>query len=331
MRKRLIDLRGDEEPILDIASYGRTPVPLTRRQLTQITLTVRRAPEVMVKVSGGARTVGGVEQHLAYIGRDGEVGLRTDSGEVLGGEGVARAITADWNLDMDSNRGLTERSIRQRQSPKLVHNLIFSMPSGTSPKALMAAVQKLANNEWALKHRYVMALHTDSGHPHVHVVLLARDIDGNRLNIRKADLRSWRVQFAENLRELGVTANATERAVRGLSRTRKNDGIYRAAQRQDSTHLRKRWSQLAKEVAQGEVAMEPGSHTVKQTWDAVVEGWRLVANKLRAAGEHEHAGQIRSFLGSMPPPMTEKEQLMRSKPEAKRLQPGDIDRERTLE
>src|SRR5882724_7957993 len=34
-----------------------------------------------------------------------------------------------------------------------------------------------------------------------------------------ATLRSWRVQFAENLRELGVAANATERAVRGLSRT----------------------------------------------------------------------------------------------------------------
>jgi len=269
MRKRMIDLRGDEEPILDIASFGRAPVPLTRRQLTQITLTVRRAPEVMVKVSGGARTIGGVEQHLTYIGRDGELGLRTDSGEVLGGEGVARAITA--------------------------------------------------------------ALHTDSGHPHVHVVLMARDIDGNRLNIRKADLRSRRVQFAENLRELGVTANATERAVRGLSRTRKKDDIYRAAQRQDSSHIRKRLSQLAKEVAQGEVTTEPGSHAVKQTWGAVVEGWKLVANKLRAAGDHEHADQIRSFLGSMPPPMTEKEQWMRSKPEAKSRQPGDSDRERTLQ
>ena len=40
MRKRLIDLRGDEEPILDIASYGRPSVPLTRRQLTHIVLAV---------------------------------------------------------------------------------------------------------------------------------------------------------------------------------------------------------------------------------------------------------------------------------------------------
>ena len=251
MKRRLIDLRGGEEPILDIASYGRAAPPLTRRQLVQISLTVRRAPEVMVKVSGGARTVGGVEQHMAYIGREGALGLETDMGEVVSGKGVERALVQDWNLDLDADRGLTERAIRRRSTPKLVHNLIFSMPSGTSPKALMSAVRKLALNEWQLKHRYVMALHTDSGHPHVHVVLMARDVDGKRLNIRKADLRSWRVQFAENLRELGVTANATERAVRGLSRTRKTDGIYRAARRKESIHIRKRSMELAKEVAPG--------------------------------------------------------------------------------
>jgi hypothetical protein len=79
MPKRLIDLRGDQAPILDIASYGRGSVQLTPRQLAQISLTVRRVPEVMVKVSGGARTLGGVEQHLAYIGRDGDV-VRRSSG-----------------------------------------------------------------------------------------------------------------------------------------------------------------------------------------------------------------------------------------------------------
>lgn len=191
MKKRVIDLRGDGEPILDIASYGRVAAPLTRQQLARITMTIRRVPEVMVKVSGGARTLGGVEQHMAYIGRDGELGLETDMGEVVRGKGMEPAVIGDWNLDMDADRGFTERSIRRRQSPKLVHNLIFSMPSGTSPKTLMAAVQKLATNEWQLKHRYVMALHTDSGHPHVHVVLMARDSDGKRLNIRKATLRSW--------------------------------------------------------------------------------------------------------------------------------------------
>src|ERR1700688_4946298 len=87
MPKRLIDLRGDEAPILDIASYGRGSVQFTPRQLAQISLTIRRVSEVMVKVSGGARTLGGVEQHLAYIGRDGELMLEMDTGDFATGKG----------------------------------------------------------------------------------------------------------------------------------------------------------------------------------------------------------------------------------------------------
>jgi hypothetical protein len=282
----------------------------------------------MVKVSGGARTVAGVEQHMTYIGRDGELGLETDMGEVIRGAGVEQSLVQDWNLHLDADRQFSERSILKRQSPKLVHNLIFSMPSGTSPKALMGAVRKLAANEWHLKHRYAMALHTDSGHPHVHVVLMARDADGKRLNIRKATLRSWRMQFAENLRELGVTANATERAVRGLSRTRKKDGIYRAARRGESTHLLKRQAQLSKEVATGEIQPDPSAATVRQTRAAIVEGWRSVASKLRATGDHERADGIRYFLNAMPPAMTEKECLLGVMRESGRS-PRDPDHEYT--
>jgi len=70
--------------------------------------------------------------------------------------------------------------------------------------------------------------HTDEPHPHVHLVLRATSEDGRRLNIRKATLRHWRSQFAQQLRELDVPANATERAVRGEDRTHTKDGIYRA-------------------------------------------------------------------------------------------------------
>jgi Relaxase/Mobilisation nuclease domain len=271
MAKRVIDL-GTEEAILDIGAYARAPVQFTPRQLAQIKLTVHRAPEVMVKVSGGARTLGGVEQHMAYIGRDGDLALEMDTGEVALGKGVGREVVEDWNLAVDADRRFTERSIQRRAPPKLVHNLIFSMPSGTAPKKVLAAVRKIAVNEWELKHRYVMALHTDSDHPHVHVVLMATDLQGKRLNIRKATLRSWRVQFAENLRELGVTANATERAVRGLSRTRKTDGIYRAARRGESTHVHERRARVQREVANGYAPSDTGDATVRRTREAVVEG-----------------------------------------------------------
>lgn len=63
----------------------------------------------------------------------------------------------------------------------------------------------------------------------MHVVLKATSEQGIRLNIRKATLRDWRAQFAANIRELGVAANATERAVRGESRAPRSDGYFRSS------------------------------------------------------------------------------------------------------
>jgi len=68
-----------------------------------------------------------------------------------------------------------------------------------------------------------------------------------RLNIRKATLREWRREFARHLRNQGIEANATERAVPGESRARKLDGIYRAAERGDSKHTRARAEAVAQE------------------------------------------------------------------------------------
>jgi hypothetical protein len=94
--------------------------------------------------------------------------------------------------------------------------------------------------KFGLEHRYAMALHDDQGAPHVHLVVKAVSEQGVRLNIKKATLREWRQEFAHQLRELGVPANATERAVRGQSRASKTAGIYRAMRRGESTHYRNR-------------------------------------------------------------------------------------------
>jgi Relaxase/Mobilisation nuclease domain len=126
-----------------------------------------------------------------------------------------------------------------------------SEPPGTASHKVLEAVRKLALNEWQLKHRYAMALHTDDDHPHVHVVLKARSEQGRRLNIKKATLRSWRNEFASNLRELGVAANATERAVRGETKTHRSDGTWRAENREGSTLIQERERRILREWSQG--------------------------------------------------------------------------------
>jgi type IV secretory pathway VirD2 relaxase len=310
MKKRIIDLRNGGSPILDIVSYGRGGKSLTPPQKELIARTVRRVPEVMVKVSGGARTVAGVEQHVDYIGRKGKLGLEADTGDHLDGKGFERQLAEDWDLDLEAHERQTERSIRGRKPSKLVHNIIFSMPPGTPSDKVLEAVRKFALTEWQLKHRYAMALHTDDDHPHVHVVVKAVSEQGVRLNIKKATLRAWRQQFAANLRELGVAANATERAVRGETKTHRSDGAWRAANREGSTLIQKRERRILHEWSEGRRTFGNGQEKLRKTREAVLDGWRGVSARLKADGEHELGASVDSFLAQMPPAKTEKRLLL---------------------
>src|SRR6202162_3879474 len=170
---------GERNPALDIVSYGRRggadrPLHFTREQIAQIARTVHRAPEVMVKVSGGSNTTKGVAAHFQYIGRRGELEIETDDGERLIGKEVAAQLVDDWDLDLDALRDNGDSMERGgRRNPKLVHNIILSMPSKTLPDRLLAASRDFAREEFALKHRYAMVLHTDQAHPPVHLVVSA--------------------------------------------------------------------------------------------------------------------------------------------------------------
>jgi len=253
-----------------------------------------------------------VEAHLAYIGREGELGIETDHGVRLVGKNFQKELVPDWDLDLRAHRIQDARSIRGTRRPaKLVHNLIFSMPPGTPPAKVLKAVRRLADNEFALRHRYAMALHADEAHPHVHLVVKAVSEQGERLNIRKATLRYWREQFAIHLREQGVAANATERAVRGQYTARTKDPIYRANRRAESTHERKEMLDLVNKAPTIIQRYRLGKEKLERTRSQVVAGWRAIADQLQVEGDFGLADKVRLFLARMPPPVTQQELLAR--------------------
>jgi hypothetical protein len=311
MPRRVVDLGGGRA-LLDVASYGRGGRrPLTPAQRQQIALTVRRVPEVLVKVSGGAKSFAGVGAHLAYIGREGKLAVEMDDGQRIAGKIFQRQVLLDWDLDLVAHRRQDARSIRGVRRPaKLVHNLIFSMPPGTPPEKVLRAVRRLAENEFALKHRYAMVLHTDEPHPHVHLVVKAVSERGERLNIRKKTLRDWRQQFAAHLRDQGIAANATERAVRGQSKTNKRDGIYRAIQRKYSTREYDEVRAIANKDEAILQRFRAGMRKLVATRSAVVTGWNSVAQSLERAGDHKLADGVRLFVARMTIPKTDQEQLV---------------------
>jgi hypothetical protein len=209
-----------EELAFNFRSYGQVGrvdrARLSPAQAQLVARTAAKTPEVMIKVlSGGATTAKAVRRHLEYVGRKGEVELYTDDGDALKGRDAAGQLPDDWNLDLEEAGARRQIGKGTKAKPvRLAHKIVFSMPPGTSPAKVLSAVQNLCREEFALKYRYAMALHTDDAHPHVHVVLKARSEQGRRLNISKSHLKEWRVKFAARLRELGVSANATPRKFR---------------------------------------------------------------------------------------------------------------------
>jgi hypothetical protein len=313
MPRRLIEFEG--RPLLDIRSLARRGSGrrdhLSPAEIELISLTAHRTPEVMVKVlTRGGQDLGAVRQHLEYLDRKGELDIETDDGQKLAGKGVERELLEDWDLDIEEDRRRTTLDLRpDRRPPKLVHKVLFSMPPGTPPKKVLQAVKNFAREEFGLKHRYAMVLHTDEPHPHVHMLIKSVSEQGERLNIRKATLRGWRRQFARHLRVLGVPANATERPVRGENRSPKLDGLYRAEQRGDSWRARVRLEEVGREIVRGSLRVEPSKEALIGTRKEVEQGWREVSEILAAQGQRDLAAEVVQFVGGMPPPRSDREMI----------------------
>lgn len=129
------------------------------------------------------------------------------------------------------------------------------------------------------------------------------------MNIRNETLREWRRQFASHLRAQGIAANATERAVRGITNPRKSDGIYRAMRAGRSTHMRGRVESVAAELRAGSLQVETGKKRILETRRDVVGRWFGVRDSLLADGREGLANEVERFTAGMPPTRTEREWL----------------------
>jgi hypothetical protein len=263
----------------------------------------------MVKVlSRGGQDLKAIGRHLGYLNRGGEVDIETDDGQRLSGKGIEEELLEDWDLDLEEHRRKADlESWSTRPPPKLVHKLMFSMPAGTPPEKVLAAVKNFAREEFGLVHRYALVLHTDEPHPHVHMVVKAVSELGVRLNIRKETLRRWRGEFARQLQAQGVEANATQRQFRGVTRPQKPDGIYRPGLRNESRHINERSAAVARELERGSLRVESGKSKLLHTRREIERWWQAAREILVSQGHRELAAQVGRFVTRMPPPHTEKE------------------------
>jgi Relaxase/Mobilisation nuclease domain len=169
-------------------------------------IVVRRAPQVMVKVTGGGRGMAAIAAHLRYISKGGRLPIEDDRGFEREGKEGLRDLVDQWRPGGSRIPEISER--------REAFNIMLSMPAGTKAEIVQSAAREFAKAELA-NHRYVMVLHTHQANPHVHLSVRAEGREGQRLNPRKEDLRRWRETFAERLRGWGIEAEASSQVTRG--------------------------------------------------------------------------------------------------------------------
>ncbi|MCR5879539.1 relaxase/mobilization nuclease domain-containing protein [Phenylobacterium sp. J367] len=274
---------------------------------------VRRAPEVMVKVTGRTRDAAHLAAHLSYITRNGELAAEDRDGFAVEGRREVADLARDWAAAelMDSRR--------RTGSPYSLH-LILSMPAGTDAIRLRDAARAFAAEAFAAEREYVLVLHTDTPHPHVHLALRARSDDGRRLSPKKADLEAWRQGFARSLREHGIEAEATPRRARGVTRKAERGPLRRMRQRMEAG--RAELGRVARDKIRQAAVLAFGGAPEPTPWEKqlalrqqrIRRLYLAQAKLLQASGDAADRSlglAVEAFVRSLRPPDTERLALAR--------------------
>lgn len=257
----------------------------------------------MVKITGGGKTAGQVFRHLTYIGRNGKVVIENEDGDSIQAPDGVKDELDGWGIDTMTGAG------RYRQT----HNVMLSMPKGTPPEKVLKAAREFAQERFGGKRPYMLALHTDKEHPHVHICVRMEGYEpGQRLYIRKPDLQAFREHFAQKLTERGIEATATPRDWRGVTRKGQKTGVYRAAKAGRSTVIKAAIKEVFDEIKTGKKSPEPWKVYIEERRNTIVEKYKSMIAEAESKGKLGVAAEMRRFLDALPAIETQKDIIRQS-------------------
>ncbi|MDN6297533.1 MAG: relaxase/mobilization nuclease domain-containing protein [Halomonas sp.] len=265
------------------------------------------APEVMVKISSNAKGADHVQAHLDYISRNGKLELEDERGDVIEGKEEVRGLAKDWSQDQG----------KRRKNTRDTTNIIMSMPAGTESRDVKNAVRAFAHRQFGKNHQYVMALHTDTDSPHVHLTVKNLGYDGYRLNVKKGDPQKWRETFATELVRRGVEAEATPRATRGVIKKGVSQVVRNIREKGQTPHIDQA---KVREVLDNFRDQRAGKAPETRLWEECIKerqtyvrkAWLTAAKDLdqsRSPEDQELAQHIVDFVHEMPAMKTERHEL----------------------
>lgn len=203
--------------------------------------------------------------------------------EVRGKEEIAERV-GEWSQDFERAKAHTKRP------PRHATHLMLSAGNVADPEQarhVMDAAREVLQQKFANRgYDYMAVLHTDTGKPHVHVVIknASREKDTPKLRLNPPELFELRTRFAAELEKRGIEQAATMRRDRpeaiaeidkGLERLNKQHGHFEAQMRKasptvDAFAQRRRMAAQVKKMRQSiKQDTSPGTKERVRLLDAV--------------------------------------------------------------
>ncbi len=305
---RVANVAKGRDTRLGTGSGSHRSPPLSAAAKARLGRIARRAPEVMVKVTGRSRGIAGFKAHLDYVTRNGRLLAETQDGTKIQDREGIRRLHDDWLLENAVNA-------RGRSTPQAAQSvgIILSMPPGAPRDRVQDAARTWARETFADRHEWLMVRHDDKDHPHVHVTVRAVGIDGKRLAPGPADLQQWRERFARELRRLGVEAEATPRQARGKVRRPDPTPVHQIERRGAKPTIRNLQHDDAARAAKGPRLPKPRDwqRDIQHRQESIRAAYLEHAASLAegTAEDKRLANDVRRFVAEMPVALTRRQRL----------------------
>lgn len=197
------------------------------------------APQAIVKHvrQGGTRHASGLSRQLKYLSREGELNVERSQRYAGGALNPAEfeQFANSWALET----GIFDGRNGTRNS--LSTHLVVSFPPGTNPDNARESARDWAwrmfgGAEGQPAYDYYTVSHRDREHPHTHIVVNRRGIDGRdwlKIANRHPTLNypNMRKVMVEIASQYNIDLEASTRGERGVDGRNQNDGQYRRARR----------------------------------------------------------------------------------------------------
>ncbi|CCQ75747.1 relaxase/mobilization nuclease domain-containing protein [Magnetospira sp. QH-2] len=185
------------------------------------------------------------DPHYGKFGENGELpvwneqGIRLNVAEARGELEGWGLLSDEENISKAARKATKNERSKMEEKDRLYHrqvyHFMFSPPNSSradnNPQKMLEIGQETARILWGKKgHRYILGIHEEKGHLHVHVMVKAlpdhppNPLRPQRLTYDKKDMQAARVVFSDVCNARGLETEATRRVDRIADRQKMLDG-----------------------------------------------------------------------------------------------------------